>query len=150
MNNYLEKIKIKIEIENLTRDDQQNPTLFVGLNDASIENTFELAGGHNTIEFSDVINSSGKQELVVQVKETDRAWSIGAFRITDVKLHGMSVGGSLIHCRYVPKYDDEFLEQNPGLPENMEMVLHVGNRGRWSWPFEAPIQNNKALNIGLW
>jgi len=145
---YLEKLKITLEVDNITRDDQQDPTLLVGLN--RVSDRCALVRGRNSVSFTGLVHSTGEQRLIVQVEETDRAWSIGAFKIMDVKIHGVSVGGALMRCSYVPKYDDDFLGLNPDMPRHMDMVLHVGNRGTWSWRFDGPVYNNKSLNIGLW
>lgn len=150
MNDPLETLNIHVHLQNITRDDQQDPTVTLSLNEHTTGESTLLAPGKNTLKLIAPVLKEGTQRLTLTVTETQRAWNTGAFMITDVKIHGVSVGGALGRCRYVPRYDDEFLSKNPDMPRQMDTVLHIGNRGTWTWRFEAPVYNNKSLNIGLW
>lgn len=150
MKNYLEKLKITIEIENLTHENQINPTIKLGLNKLTDENSFQLCKGFNTISFSDIVYENGSQELILQVKEIENAYDIGAFKIYDLKIHGLSVGLSLFQCKYIPHYDQEYLDTVDNLPLEIKSGLYIGNRGTWKWYFKSPIYDNQKFKIGFW
>lgn len=150
MNNYIEKLKFTVELENLTEYYQQHPVLLAGLNEISSENTFCLQPGYNKIVFSDVVYFEGDQQLIIKVKEGKNAWNIGSFLIKDIKIHGLSVGLSLFNCEYFPNYDKEYFEKNPNSPGHIKSGTHVGNRGTWIWYFQSPVYNNALYKIGLW
>jgi hypothetical protein len=141
---------IAVELENMTRADQHDPKVLVGLNRVSDSQPTQLHKGMNTVTFTALVHEPGEQRLIIRVVETDEAWRTGLFRIADVRIHGVSVGGALLRCTYVPRYDDEFLAKHPDMPRQMPMVFDIGNRGEWSWSFDAPVHDNKPLNVGLW
>jgi hypothetical protein len=149
--NYLEKLIFTLSLLNLTKDDQTNPVLYIGINDVDREREFHIPSGLSEISTEQVVLNRGEQKLVLEVKETDNAWRTGAFKIEDLRIHGMSVGMNLFNSFYFPKYDQEYFEKNKShLLLKEKGGIHLGNRGRWEWNFEAPIRNNALYKIGMW
>lgn len=149
--NYIEKLRFTLSIENLTLENQQSPILYFGVNSINKEKEFVLSSGDNIVVFEDVVWDPGAQKLMLEVKETNDAWSTGAFKINDLKIHGMSVGLTLFNSVYFPKYDDEFYKENKSqLSREIKSGLYIGNRGRWEWNFESPVYDNALYKIGLW
>ena len=148
---YLEKLQFTLSLVNLTEVNQTSPILYFGINSINQEREFHIPAGQSEVSVVEVVLDRGVQKLVIEVKETDDAWNTGAFRIEDLRIHGMSVGLSLFDSVYFPKYDQDFFEgDKSNLPREIKSGLYLGNRGRWEWNFEAPIRDNALYKIGMW
>lgn len=151
MQSYIEKLRFTILLKNLTKENQQNPTILLGINEIKKTSECVLQSGNNEIIFDDVVLHSGMQNLIIEVKETENALLTGAFVINDLKIHNTSIDAKIFQSVYYPKYDQEYYEKNKScLPTEIRSGLYIGNRGRWIWTFTAPIFDNPSYKIGLW
>ena len=136
----LETLKITLEIDDRRPRGATPIDLLLGINRISGQHHFQTSPGHNTIKFSDAITHRGEQCLILDIQQKDSRPLTGAITITDLKIHGVSVGTYLYKCTYHPTGDTD------GVPGG----IVLNNHGRWLWPFHAPISENAGMKVGLW
>lgn len=147
--NYLEKLRFTLTVDNLGNK-EINPQLFIGLNGEK-NHKFNLSLGQNKLVFDETVYSKGDHFLSVIVNDNiNDAWNISAFKIVDLKIHGISITHNIFQSVYLPTYDEDYLNENPSAPTEIKSGLYIGNRGVWKWFFKTPIYENKVYKIGLW
>lgn len=147
--NCLENLRFTLILENLLNN-SVNPTITVGLNGNKSHN-FLIDKTHNKLIFDEKIYESGKNTLTVCVNELNQdSYKLNSFIIRDLRINGISVSRLIYQCVYYPYYDKEYAESVPNLPESISGGLHIGNRGKWHWFFDAPVTENPSMKFGLW
>ena len=148
MNNYLEKLRFTLILENLN-DKTVDPKIFLGVDDEKITE-YSLHAGKNIIVFDATIYDLGNHSVWFTVDDKKFPNNISSIVIKDLKIHGISVTYNIFQCVYYPAYDPDYLKENTNLPSQLENVLHIGNNGSWKWFFDSPIYENQQYKIGLW
>jgi len=147
--NYLETLRFTLVVKNLS-DRKFNPIIKVGLNNDE-NHEFKLTDGVNKFIFDEKVHFSGTNSLTVRVVELpNRSHDINSFQIEDLSINGISVTYRLFQCIYYPYYDRDYLLEKPDAPKEITGGLYVGNRGKWQWFFDAPVNENSSLKFGLW
>lgn len=136
----LETLKITLEIDDRRSQGAPAIDIVLGINRISSEHHFHIFPGRNTIKFSEAITHRGEQCLIMDIKQKDSRPLTGMITMTDLKIHGVSVGTYLYNCTYHPTEDGD------GVPGG----IVLNNHGRWLWPFHAPISENAGMKVGLW
>lgn len=140
--NYLERLRISIDIENQTRKDQINPTISLGLNN-ELDTQYSVSNTFDTYSFDAIVYTVGSQKVSLKIHEFEQdSWRIGQIYIRDLRIHGLSVGLSMYNSIYYP------ISQPEGLTE-MQSTLCLGNRGTWEYKFETPVYEGDEWRIGL-
>ena len=149
--NYLERLRFSIAMEDQTNHDQIIPTISIGL-ESMDKHDFILDPKQslNTFTFDETISSPGTQKLQLHIKELEKdSHKIGAVKIIDLRIHGISINGRLYQSTYYPCYDAEYLKDNPTAPTEIKSGLLLGNRGTWEFTFETPVHEHETWRIGL-
>ena len=136
----LETLKITLEIDDRRSQGAPAVDLMLGINRISSEHHFQIFPGRNTIKFSDSITHRGEQKVIMDLKQNDARPLTGVITITDLKIHGVSVGTYLYKCTYHPTEH----------ADGVSGAIVLNNHGRWLWPFHAPISENAGMKVGLW
>lgn len=141
--NYLERLRISIDIENQTREDQINPTISLGLN-GELNTKYSVTNLFDTYSFDATVYTVGKQKIELKIHELAQdSWRIGQIYIRDLRIHGNSLGMRLYSSIYYPV-------SHPDGCKEMPSVLCLGNRGLWSIEIDTPLhENTKDWKIGL-
>ena len=140
--NYIERLRIAIDIENQTQQDRINPTISLGLNN-ELETHYCVDKKFGTYLFDCTVLTAGVQTVNLHVNELESdSWRIGQLSIRDLRIHGLSVGLKLYQCVYYPVDHPEGFKQ-------MSNVLCLGCRGTWEFSFTAPVHEHKEWRIGL-
>lgn len=148
MNNYLEKLRFTLTLENINNK-TVNPKIFLGVDDEVIAEHV-VNSGKNEIVVDAVIYESSSHSFWFTVDDKESPNDINSVIVKDLKIHGVSVTYNLFQCVYFPSYDPSYLNEHPDLPTQFENRLYIGNNGTWKWFFESPIYENKKYKIGLW
>lgn len=150
MNNYLEKLRFTLLLDNIN-DKSINPKIFLGL-DEDVIDYYVMKNGENKIIFDAVIYDTGAHSVWFKIDDSNKNFAndISSIIVKDLKIHGISVTYNIFQCIYYPSYDSNYLKENPSLPKQLKNVLHIGNNGSWHWLFESPIYENQRYKIGLW
>ena len=141
--NYVERLRISIDIENQTRKDQINPTISLGLNDEFYSH-YTVTNDFDTYSFDAIVYTVGSQIVQLKINELEQdSWRIGQIYIRDLRIHGISVGMNLYNSIYYPV-------SHPDGHTEMPSTLCLGNRGLWSFQIDTPLhENTKDWKIGL-
>jgi len=140
--NYLERLRIAIDIENQTQEDQINPTISVGLNN-ELETHCCVDKKFGTYLFDCTVFTAGIQTVNLHINElASDSWRIGKLYIRDLRIHGLSVGLKLYQCIYSPVDHPEGYKQ-------LRNVLCLGCRGSWEYSFNTPVHEGIEWRIGL-
>lgn len=148
MNNYLEKLRFTLLLDNLNNK-SVNPTIFLGIDKDTVD-FYTMNAGENKIIFDAVIYDAGIHSVWFKVDNTKFANDISSIIVKDLKIHGTSVTYNIFQCIYYPEYTVEHLQNSQSLPSEIKSSLYVGNNGVWKWFFDSPIYENKKYKIGLW
>jgi len=140
--NYLERLRISIDIENQTRKDQINPTISLGLNDEFYSH-YTVTNDFDTYSFDAIVYTVGTQTVSLKIHELEQdSWRIGQIYLRDLRIHGLSVGLSMYNSIYYPV-------SHPKDITELKSTLCLGNRGIWEYKFETPIYEGDEWRIGL-
>ena len=84
--NYLERLRIAIDIENQTQEDQINPTISVGLNN-ELETHSCVDKKFGTYLFDCTVFTAGIQTVNLHINElASDSWRIGKLYIRDLRM----------------------------------------------------------------
>ena len=140
--NYLERLRISIDIENQTREDQINPTISLGLNDEFYSH-YTVTNDFDTYSFDAIVYTVGTQTVSLKIHELEQdSWRIGQIYLRDLRIHGLSVGLCMYNSIYYPV-------SHPKDITELKSTLCLGNRGIWEYKFETPVYEGDEWRIGL-
>ena len=149
--NYLERLRFSMVVEDQTIRGRITPTISIGL-ESMDKHDFILdpKQSFNTFTFDETISSPGTQKLQLHIKELENdSYKIGAVKIIDLRIHGISIHNRLYQSTYYPYYDAEHSKDTPTAPTELKSVLLLGNRGTWEFTFETPVHEHETWRIGL-